>query len=130
MSVLQSETAACSLETPRVHQSSFTRLFLSRCMSIPITMRAIRRKVTPAADPESSAAMESTDQSVPEIISTVSREAAEDDRMSSPPGYFLMSVAGPAADNVNTDALANRSPCASLGVYSHWATSGLPEELL
>ncbi len=71
MSLLQSESAACSLETPRVQESSSTRLFPSRCMSIPITMRAIRRKVTPAA--------------APEIISTVSREAAEDDRM------FLMS---------------------------------------
>lgn len=104
-------------------------------------MRAIRRKVTPpslpAADPESSAAMESTDQSVPEIISTVhpsasiSHEASEDESMASPlPSYYLMSVAGPAADNANADAVANCSPCASLGVYSHWTTSGLPAELL
>lgn len=90
--------------------------------------------MTPAADPESSAVMESTDQSVPEIISTVHPSASvscEDESIASPPpGYYLMSVDGPAADNVNTDAVANCSPCASLGVYSYWATSGLPAELL
>lgn len=108
-------------------------------------MRAIRRKVAgrtlPLADRESSVAMESTspphsDQSVPDIISavypsaSVSHEAVKDESMASPPGYYVMSVAAPVADNANTDVVANRSPCASLGVYSHWATSGLPAELL
>lgn len=111
-------------------------------------MRAIRKKVSGlttrpllAADPELTTAMESAStphsgESVPEIISavypsaSVSREAVEEERMASSPGYYVMSVASPVADNVNTDAVANPSPCASLGVYSHWVTSGLPAELL
>lgn len=117
-------------------------------MSIPITMRAIRRKVSglttrplPAADPELTTAMESTatppsGQSVPEVIraaypsASVSHEAVEEEKMASSPSYYVMSVASPVTDNVNTDAVANPSPCASLGVYSHWVTSGLPAELL
>ncbi|XP_073686441.1 mediator of RNA polymerase II transcription subunit 1-like [Garra rufa] len=91
---------------------------LMRCMSIPITMRAIRRKAAgrtapalPVADTESSTPMEST---------STPHSDQSDESMASPE----------AADNANTDAVANRSPCASLGVYSHWATSGLPAELL
>lgn len=107
--------------------------FFPRCMSIPITMRAIRKKVSslttrpvPVPDPELSTAMEIT--STPR---SVSHEAVQEERMaSSPPGYYLMSVSSPVADNANTDAVANPSPCASLAVYSHWVTSGLPAELL
>ncbi|KAF4096122.1 mediator of RNA polymerase II transcription subunit 1-like [Onychostoma macrolepis] len=144
VTVVDSHQMSCRLLMPNFvdHKlDDYISRVLMRCMSVPITMRAIRRKVTPpslpAADPESSAAMESTDQSVPDIISTVrpsasvSCDAAEDVIMASPPPvYYLMSVGDPAADNVNTDAVANCSPCASLGVYSHWATSGLPPELL
>ncbi|XP_043082616.1 mediator of RNA polymerase II transcription subunit 1 isoform X2 [Puntigrus tetrazona] len=131
VTVVDSHQMSCRLLMPGFvdHKlDDYISRVLRRCMSIPITMRAIRRKVTPlaapAAVPESSAAPE---------ISSVPREAAEDASLASPPppGYYLMSVSGPVADNtVNTEAVANRSPCASLGVYSHWATGGLPAELL
>ncbi|XP_048030588.1 mediator of RNA polymerase II transcription subunit 1 isoform X2 [Megalobrama amblycephala] len=149
--VVDSNQVSCRLLMPDFvdHKlDDYISRVLMRCMSIPITMRAIRRKVSsltthplPAADPELTTAMESTStphsgESVPEIISavypsaSVSREAVEEERMASSPGYYVMSVASPVADNVNTDAVANPSPCASLGVYSHWVTSGLPAELL
>ncbi|KAG1924993.1 mediator of RNA polymerase II transcription subunit [Pimephales promelas] len=114
---------------------------LMRCMSIPITMRAIRKKVSPLTtrakpvpEPDLSTAMEITSaprscESAPEIP----HEAVQEERTaSSSPGYYLMSVSSPVADNANanTDAVANPSPCASLAVYSHWVTSGLPAELL
>ncbi|XP_050953659.1 mediator of RNA polymerase II transcription subunit 1 isoform X2 [Labeo rohita] len=148
VTVVDSHQMSCRLLMPDFvdHKlDDYISRVLMRCMSIPITMRAIRRKVAgrtlPLADRESSVAMESTlpphsDQSVPDIISavypsaSVSHEAVKDESMASPPGYYVMSVAAPVADNANTDVVANRSPCASLGVYSHWATSGLPAELL
>ncbi|KAK7118001.1 hypothetical protein R3I94_021744 [Phoxinus phoxinus] len=105
---------------------------LMRCMSIPITMRAIRKKVSsqtsrPVPDPELSTAMEITSCEP----ASVSHEAVQEPRTaSSSPGYYLMSVSSPVADNANTDAVANPSPCASLAVYPHWVTSGLPAELL
>ncbi|XP_051737352.1 mediator of RNA polymerase II transcription subunit 1 [Ctenopharyngodon idella] len=151
VTVVDSNQVSCRLLMPDFvdHKlDDYISRVLMRCMSIPITMRAIRRKVSsltirplPAADPELTTAMESTstphsDESVAEIISavypsaSVSHEAIEEERMASSPGYYAMSVASPVADNVNTDAVANPSPCASLGVYSHWVTSGLPAELL
>ncbi|XP_026094016.1 mediator of RNA polymerase II transcription subunit 1-like [Carassius auratus] len=130
VTVVDSHQMSCRLLMPDFvdHKlDDYISRVLMRCMSIPITMRAIRRKVAgrttrpePAADPESSAATES------DVISGVSHDAAEDESEASPAGSCVMSV----SDHVNTDAVADRSPCASLGVYSHWVTSGLPAELL
>uniref|UniRef100_A0A8C2GIA9 Mediator of RNA polymerase II transcription subunit 1 n=1 Tax=Cyprinus carpio TaxID=7962 RepID=A0A8C2GIA9_CYPCA len=138
VTVVDSHQMSCRLMMPDFvdHKlDDYVSRVLMRCMSIPITMRAIRRKVSgrttppePAADPESSAAMESD--VISAVHPSVSHEAAEDESVTSPPGCSVMSVAAPEPDNANTDAIANRSPCASLGVYSRWVTSGLPAELL
>uniref|UniRef100_A0A8C1JBX1 Mediator of RNA polymerase II transcription subunit 1 n=1 Tax=Cyprinus carpio TaxID=7962 RepID=A0A8C1JBX1_CYPCA len=138
VTVVDSHQMSCRLMMPDFvdHKlDDYVSRVLMRCMSIPITMRAIRRKVSgrttppePAADPECSAAMESD--VISAVHPSVSHEAVEDESVTSPPGCSVMSVAAPVADNANTDAFANRSPCASLGVYSRWVTSGLPAELL
>ncbi|XP_067290545.1 mediator of RNA polymerase II transcription subunit 1-like [Pseudorasbora parva] len=151
VTVVDSHQMSCRLLMPDFmdHElDDYVSRVLVRCMSIPITMRAVRRKVSslrarpvPAADPEINTDMEITsaplsDESVPEIdpsasaSASASHEAAEEETMASSPGYYVMSVASPVADNTNTDAVANPSPCASLGVYSNWVTGGLPAELL
>ncbi|XP_055039079.2 mediator of RNA polymerase II transcription subunit 1-like [Misgurnus anguillicaudatus] len=123
---------------------------LMRCMSIPITMRAIRRKVanlmihpSPVAEPPCTFKMESSSPTVavcpdvpdpdikPAVYPSVSQEANGEKSHPSSAGYYVMSVAStPVDDNANTDAVANPSPCASLGVYSHWVTSGVPAEFI
>lgn len=122
--------------------------FLFRCMSIPITMRAIRRKVAsikvhPSRDPECAPVTENAslttpvhpDVSDPDIMPAVypsaSHEADGENHIPSSAGYNVMSVgSAQAANNENTDAVANPSPRSSLGVYSHLVTGGLPAELL
>ncbi|XP_016401752.1 mediator of RNA polymerase II transcription subunit 1-like [Sinocyclocheilus rhinocerous] len=140
VTVVDSHQMSCRLLMPDFvdHKlDDYISRVLTRCMSIPITMRAIRRKVAswmtppvPAADPESSAVMESDIIRAVHPSASVSCEAVEDESVVSPSGRYLMSVAAPVADNANTDAVANRSPCASLAVCLHWVTSGLPAELL
>ncbi|XP_077081111.1 mediator of RNA polymerase II transcription subunit 1-like isoform X2 [Siphateles boraxobius] len=135
VTVVDSHQMSCRLLMPDFvdHKlDDYISRVLMRCMSIPITMRAVRKKVSslttqpvPVPDPEPSTAMEIT--STPRS----SESAVQEERTaSSSPGYYLMSVPSPVADNTNTDAVANPSPCASLAVYSHWVTSGLPAELL
>ncbi|KAG9276711.1 mediator of RNA polymerase II transcription subunit 1-like isoform X1, partial [Astyanax mexicanus] len=120
---------------------------LTRCMSIPITMRAIRRRIAslrpPApqfpepvcalmAEGSPSVAPHSAVESFPVTLPTalLSPEPMEEDGPS-PPSHYVMSVAAaPAVDGANTDAVANPSPCASMSVYSHWGTSSLPAELI
>ncbi|XP_016106441.1 mediator of RNA polymerase II transcription subunit 1-like isoform X2 [Sinocyclocheilus grahami] len=129
VTVVDSHQMSCRLLMPDFvdHKlDDYISRVLTRCMSIPITMRAIRRKVAsqtttpvPAADPESSAAMESDIIRAVHPSASVSHEAVEDESVVSPSGHHLMSVAAPVADNANTDAVANRSPCASLAVCLH-----------
>lgn len=143
VTVVDSHQMSCGLLMPDFvdHKlDDYISRVLMRCMSIPITMRAIRKKVStltprpvPVPDPELSTAVEITPtprscESAPEICPPASVQ--EERTASSSPGYYLMSVSSPVADNANTDAVANPSPCASLAVYSHWVTSGLPAELL
>lgn len=121
--------------------------FLFRCMSIPITMRAIRRKVAsikvhPSRDPECAPVTESaslttpvhpdvSDPDMPAVYPSASHEADGENGLPSSAGYYVMSVgSAQAANNENTDAVANPSPRSSLDVYSHWVTDGLPAELL
>ncbi|KAI4904299.1 hypothetical protein NFI96_010888, partial [Prochilodus magdalenae] len=104
---------------------------LTRCMSIPITMRAIRKRmaslrppaslvsepvsVLKAESPPSTIPYHAVD-SVPVTLSPalLSPEPMEEDALPSPPGHYVMSVtAAPAVDDVNTDAVANPSLCAS-----------------
>ncbi|KAA0704914.1 Mediator of RNA polymerase II transcription subunit 1 [Triplophysa tibetana] len=121
---------------------------LMRCMSIPITMRAIRRtvasmKVHHSPDQSRCSVMESNSLStpvypdvsgpnnMPALYPSASHEADGKNGLPSSAGYYVMSVGSPqAANNANTDAVANPSPCASLGVYSHWVSGGVPAELL
>ncbi|XP_051537916.1 mediator of RNA polymerase II transcription subunit 1 [Myxocyprinus asiaticus] len=110
--VVDSRQVSCRLLMPDFmdHKlDDYISRVLMRCMSIPITMRAIRRKVAsvmtpplPAADQEPTTEMEGISSTTPPQV----------------------------ADNANTDAIANPSYCASLSVYSHWVTSGHPAEIL
>lgn len=117
-------------------------------MSIPITMRAIRKRLAsmkPPAPPicepvpdlkaerSPSTPSHHAQESIPATLPSAlfSPEPMEEDGLPSPPGRYVMSVAaGPAVDGANTDAVANPSPCASVGVYSHWVASSLPAELI
>ncbi|KAI5606478.1 mediator of RNA polymerase II transcription subunit 1-like, partial [Silurus asotus] len=120
---------------------------LTRCMSIPITLRAIRKRISslkppalplepePARKVESSSstpphsAVENTSAILPSTV--LSPEPMEADSLPSNPGHYVMSVAAaPAVDGANTDTIANRSPCASVGVFSHWVASNFPAELI
>lgn len=105
-------------------------------MSIPITLRAVRKRLSNLKPPEQPLEPESASSSStpahcagensPAVLpsSVLSPEANEEDELPSNPGHYVMSVAAaPAADSTNTDTLANRSPCASVGVYSHWVAS-------
>ncbi|XP_072535252.1 mediator of RNA polymerase II transcription subunit 1-like [Salminus brasiliensis] len=99
---------------------------LTRCMSIPITMRAVRKRIATLRPPAPL---------FPEPACVLKAESSpspmEEDGLPSPPGHYVMSVAAaPAVDGANTDAVANPSPCASVSVYSHWGASSLPAELI
>lgn len=100
-------------------------------------------KVHPSPDPSCGPVMESTslttpvypDVSGPNIMPALypsgSHEADGKNGLPSSAGYYVMSVgSAQAANNANTDAVANPSPCASLGVYSHCVSGGVPAELL
>lgn len=114
-------------------------------MSIPITLRAVRKRLSslksPAQplEPDSArnaassfptpppphCAVENTSAVLPSAV--LSPEPIEEEKLPSNPGHYVMSVAAaPAVDGPNTDAIANRSPCASVGVYSHWVASSFP----
>lgn len=115
--VVDSHQICCKLLMPDFvdHKlDEYISRVLMRCMSIPITMRAVCRRVVrlrsrpaPVSDPD-------------EFV-CVSAAVQEDIGVSLTPDF---------CDKANTDAFANPSPCASLGVYSHWASAGLPAELL
>ncbi|KAF4087827.1 hypothetical protein AMELA_G00075730 [Ameiurus melas] len=120
---------------------------LTRCMSIPITLRAIRKRLSslrpPALplEPESARKAEGSSstpahcavENTPAILPSAmpSPKPMEEDELPSNPGHYVMSgAAAPAVDVANTDAIANRSPCASVSVYSHWVASSFPAELV
>ncbi|XP_060776837.1 mediator of RNA polymerase II transcription subunit 1-like [Neoarius graeffei] len=103
---------------------------LTRCMSIPITLRAIRKRISSLRPPalplkpdsarnaESSSstpahcAAEITPAVLPSAV--LSPKPMEEDDLPSNPGHSDNSVvAAPAADGANTDAIANRSLCLS-----------------
>lgn len=68
-------------------------------------------------------------QNTPAIVPSamLSPEPMEEDQLPSNPGHYVMSVAAaPAVDGANTDAIAKGSPCASVGVYSHWVANTFP----
>ncbi|XP_047666667.1 mediator of RNA polymerase II transcription subunit 1 isoform X3 [Tachysurus fulvidraco] len=119
---------------------------LTRCMSIPITLRAIRKRITSlrppalplesdsAKNPESSSSIlarspENTSVVLPSAV--LSPEPMEEDKLPTTSGHYVMSVAAASAvDGANTDVIANRSPCASVGVYSNWVASSFPAKLI
>ncbi|XP_062847261.1 mediator of RNA polymerase II transcription subunit 1-like [Trichomycterus rosablanca] len=121
---------------------------LTRCMSIPITMRAIRKRISslripaqPLSEPDSTPVAEGlpstlphrAEENSPAILSSApnSPEPMEQEELPSNPSHYVMSVAATAAvDCTNTEVIANRSPCASVGVYSHWVASSIPAELI
>ncbi|XP_057178334.1 mediator of RNA polymerase II transcription subunit 1 isoform X1 [Triplophysa rosa] len=149
--VADSRQVSCRLLMPDFvdHKlDDYVSRVLMRCMSIPITMRAIRRnvasmKVHPSPDPSCPPVVESTSLTtpvhrdvsgpniMPALYPSASHEADGKNGLPSSAGYNVMSVgSAQAANNANTDAVANPSPCASLGVYSHWVSGGVPAELL
>lgn len=112
-------------------------------MSIPITLRAVRKRLSSLKSPAlplepdstrnakspSSTPAQCALENSPAILPTavLSPEPMEEDELPSNPGHYVMSVAAtPAVDGSNTDAIANRSPRASVGVYSHWVASSFP----
>ncbi|XP_053485887.1 mediator of RNA polymerase II transcription subunit 1 [Ictalurus furcatus] len=150
VSVVDCHQLRCRLLMPgTVDQSldDYISRVLTRCMSIPITLRAIRKRLSslrpPALplEPESArkaasssstpahCAVENTPAILPSAM--LSPETMEEDELPSNPGHYVMSVAAaPAVDVANTDAIANRSNCASVSVYSHWVASSFPAELV
>ncbi|XP_017316733.1 mediator of RNA polymerase II transcription subunit 1 isoform X2 [Ictalurus punctatus] len=150
VSVVNCHQLRCRLLMPgTVDQSldDYISRVLTRCMSIPITLRAIRKRLSslrpPALplEPESArkavsssstpahCAVENTPAILPPAM--LSPEPMEEDGLPSNPGHYVMSVAAaPAVDVANTDAIANRSNCASVSVYSHWVASSFPAELV
>ncbi|KAG7336326.1 hypothetical protein KOW79_001019 [Hemibagrus wyckioides] len=121
---------------------------LTRCMSIPITLRAIRKRISSlrppalplepdsarkASESSSSTSAHSAVENAPAVLpsAVLSPEQMEEDELPTNSGHYVMSVAAaPAVDGTNTDAIANRSPCASVGVYSHWVASNFPAKLI
>ncbi|KAK3571589.1 hypothetical protein QTP86_015328 [Hemibagrus guttatus] len=119
---------------------------LIRCMSIPITLRAIRKRISslrPPAQPlepdsarkasESSSSTSAHSENTPVVLPSVvlSPEQMEEDELPNNSGHYVMSVAAaPAVDGANTDAIANHSPCASVGVSPHWVASSFPAKLI
>lgn len=116
-------------------------------MSIPITLRAIRKRISslkpPALPLEPDSAGKTKSLSFPpahcaventpavQPPSVLSPEPMEEDELPSNSGHYVMSVAAaPAVDGANTDTIANRSPCASVGVYSHWVANSFPAKLI
>lgn len=106
--------------------------FLSRCMSIPITLRAIRKRISSlrppalpfepdsakkASESSSSTSAHSAVENAPAVLpsAVLSPEQMEEDELPTNSGHYVMSVAAaPAVDGANTDVIANRSPCASV----------------
>ncbi|TSK16054.1 Mediator of RNA polymerase II transcription subunit 1 [Bagarius yarrelli] len=120
---------------------------LTRCMSIPITLRALRKRISilrpPAlplepdfagkAEIPSSTLAQCAVENTPAVVpsATLSPEPMEEVELPAKPGHYVMSVAAASAvDGTNTDAIANHSPCASVGVYSPWVASSFPAELV
>ncbi|XP_030623482.1 mediator of RNA polymerase II transcription subunit 1-like [Chanos chanos] len=122
---------------------------LTRCMSIPITMRAIRRRLSSKMIATERPAKESTVAKIesdpityplhakvsdavciPDTNSSVpfSHNAVVTKDLPSPQTYYVMSVASAQAVDVNTDAVPRPSPCPSVGVFSHLAVNGLSPE--
>ncbi|XP_056593738.1 mediator of RNA polymerase II transcription subunit 1 [Triplophysa dalaica] len=131
--VADSRQLSCRLLMPYFvdhNLDDYVSRVLMRCMSIPITMRAIRRTVAimkghPSPDPSCGPVMESTSLTTPVCpdvsgpnIMPASHEADGKNGLPSSAGYYVMAVgSAQAANNANTDAVANPSPCRSLGVY-------------
>ncbi|MCI4374139.1 hypothetical protein PGIGA_G00002830 [Pangasianodon gigas] len=148
VSVVACRQLRCKLLMPGTVDHSlddYISRVLTRCMSIPITLRALRKRISslrpPELPPDSSRKAESSSstpahcavENTPAILPSalLSPEPMGEDDLPSNPGHYVMSVAAtPAVDGANTDAIANPSPCASVGVYSHWVASSFPAELI
>ncbi|XP_053093121.1 mediator of RNA polymerase II transcription subunit 1 isoform X3 [Pangasianodon hypophthalmus] len=150
VSVVDCRQLRCKLLMPGTVDHSlddYISRVLTRCMSIPITLRALRKRISSLRapelplEPDSSRKAESSSstpahcavENTPAVLpsAVLSPEPMGEDDLPSNPGHYVMSVAAaPAVDGANTDAIANPSPCASVGVYSHWVASSFPAELI
>ncbi|TRY89178.1 hypothetical protein DNTS_018090 [Danionella cerebrum] len=127
VAVLDSRLVSCRLlipDLPDHHLDEFISRVLRRCMSIPITMRVLRRKL-------SILRCRSTARSEPDPCSSASPASEECvvETLVSPAENLTAFSSSPAlcSDESSTAAPVNASPGASLG--SDWASGGLPHEL-
>ncbi|KAM9489502.1 mediator of RNA polymerase II transcription subunit 1-like [Clarias gariepinus] len=147
VSVVNCRQLHCRLLMPGTVDHSlddYVSRVLTRCMSIPITLRAIRKRISSLRAPALPIELKKAENSIstpthcaventPAILpsAVLSPEPMEEDELPSNPAHYVMSVAAaPAVDDANTDAIANRSPCVSVGVHSHWVASGFPSEMI
>uniref|UniRef100_A0AAR2KA16 Mediator of RNA polymerase II transcription subunit 1 n=1 Tax=Pygocentrus nattereri TaxID=42514 RepID=A0AAR2KA16_PYGNA len=109
---------------------------LTRCLSIPITIRAIRKRMASMRSPaclisepasvltvESPSTIHHAVDSIPATIPTalLSPEPMEEDGLPSPPGHYVMSVAAAPVVDINTDAVANPSPVPLwMSIHTGW----------
>ncbi|XP_067108255.1 mediator of RNA polymerase II transcription subunit 1-like [Osmerus mordax] len=158
VNVEDSRHLRCSLFASGLEQSpmdEYISKVLKRCLSIPVTMRALNGKLEKRMTPQTPPARLTTLAGAPPSVlvsqDTVSPSVTEPGSVWSPPSatisqsvpgadavaavsaseYYLMSVTAsqPVSDS-NTSLPANPYPCVSVGVYpSHWIASSnhLPE---
>ncbi|CDQ90101.1 unnamed protein product [Oncorhynchus mykiss] len=119
VNVADSRKLTCSLFAVGSESESmdeYVSRVLKRCMSIPVTMRALNRRLSKRTCGEALPACSAT-------ISTADDAMGPDTTATAAESAFCLSVA-----EVNTNPTANPYPCASVCVYSHWMHNNhLPE---
>ncbi|XP_076827498.1 mediator of RNA polymerase II transcription subunit 1-like [Brachyhypopomus gauderio] len=159
VSVVDSRQVCCRLLLPGGMDHSlddYISKVLTRCMSIPITIRAIRKRVArmrclPTRLSEHNSAVNS--ESLPPSphlhtcssphcsrvksdshvlrLAPSSPETMEQHCLNSSPTHrVVFGAAGPVSDGANTDAVANPSPTVPVGVCSHQMASSFSPELI
>ncbi|XP_028823967.1 mediator of RNA polymerase II transcription subunit 1-like isoform X2 [Denticeps clupeoides] len=114
----------CRLFAPELIDSSadeYISRVMTRCMSVPITMRAIHKNLAKAAPCHTADVAEDAEAGPP--ASSNSCPSPGSKATATPPssqGFYVMSVtSAPEGNDANTEAPADPCPVASVAVFSH-----------